>query len=186
MVKEKVKKICFTICCLIFISSCVEDIDFDQAKDFEITPVVESSLIFFDEPANTFLDNGNEITVIQDFLIIDFFNDEFMADNLVKAEFVFETINTIDRAFELQVDLFEGDQLQHTFTISQVASVNNEEVFTSHTETFENITLEALKRTNILVFTLRLLPAQPINQNTIGRIQLKSLAAFYLKIGDSI
>tara|TARA_R110000868_G_scaffold403811_1_gene681440 strand:+ start:1648 stop:2211 length:564 start_codon:yes stop_codon:yes gene_type:complete len=186
MVKEIIKRICVVISYSILVFSCVEDIDFEQTKDFEATPVLESSLIFFDEPANRFLDSGNEITVIQDSVLVNFFNDKFIIDNLVKAEFQFEIINTINRAFELQVDLFDDNQLQHTFTIFQEASSNNNENFTIYIETFEDNTLQALKRTNLLVFTLRLLPGESVDQNTIGRIQLKSLAVFYFNIRDDI
>lgn len=184
MVKEIIKRICFVIYCSVFVFSCVEEIDFEQAKDFEATPVLESSLIFFDEPANRFLDNGNEITVIQDSVLVNFLNGKFIIDNLVKAEFQFEIINTINRAFELQVDLLDDNQLQHTFTIFQEASANNNENFTMYIETFEDKTLQALKRTTKLVFTLKLLQGEAINQNTIGRIQLKSLAVFYFNIRD--
>ena len=90
MVKEIIKRICVVISYSILVFSCVEDIDFEQTKDFEATPVLESSLIFFDEPANRFLDSGNEITVIQDSVLVNFFNDKFIIDNLVKAEFQFE------------------------------------------------------------------------------------------------
>lgn len=185
MIKEVIIRICVVFCSTVLLFSCVKDIDFEQTKDFEITPVLESSLIFFNESANRFLDNGNEITIIQDFVVVDFFNDKFIVDNLIKAEFKFETINTINRAFELQVDLFNNNQLQHTFTVFQEASSNNSENFTSYIETFQDNTLEALKRTNVLVFTLRLLPGEQINLN-IGTIELKSLAAFYFKIGDSL
>lgn len=185
MVKETIKRICLVIFSFILTYSCVEDIDFEQTKDFEITPVLESSLIFFDEPATTFLDSGNQISEVQDFVIVNFFNDKFIVDNLVKAEFKFEIINTINRAFELQVDLFDANELQHSFTIFQEASLNNNENFTSYVETFEDTTLQALKRTTVIVFTLKLLPGEPINQNTLGRIQLKSLAAFYFKIEDA-
>ena len=185
MVKGFVNKVCFLMCFTFVLCSCFEDIDFNQTKDFQASPVLESSLIFFDEPANSFLDNTTEINVIQDFLVIDFFNDEFIVDNLVKAEFEFESINTINRAFELQVDLCNGNQLQHSFIIFQEASSNNTENRTSYIENFEDNTLQALKRTNILVFTLRILPGPPINENTLGRIELKSLAAFYFKIGDN-
>lgn len=186
MVKEVIIRICVIICTAVSISSCVKDIDFDQTKDFEITPVLESSLIFFDESANVFIDNGNEIIIIQNFVIVDFFNDKFIVDNLIKAEFKFETTNTTNRAFELQVDFFEINELQHTFTIFQEASSNNSENSMSYVETFEDNTLEALKKTNVIVFTLRLLSDSPIDEDTLGRIQLKSLASFYFKIGDSI
>lgn len=180
-----IKNICFIICTSFFVLACTEDIDFDQARDFEINPVIESSLVFFNENANEFLINGNEISAFQDFVIVDIFNDQFIIDNLVKTEFKFETVNSINRDFELQVDFLDNNsQLQHTFTFLQEASTNNNDVFSSYTETFEDDTLEALKRTSVLIFTLRILPGQTINENSLGRIELKSLAAFYFNIRD--
>jgi hypothetical protein len=38
----------------------------------------------------------------------------------------------------------------------------------------------ALKNTTKLVFTLSMFPGVPINENTVGRIQLESKGIFYL------
>ncbi|MEC3906901.1 hypothetical protein VOI54_07710 [Tamlana sp. 2201CG12-4] len=175
------KRLYFQILLVFIATSCTKPVDFEQAKDFEITPVIESSLIFFDEPANQFLDNGSEIRVVQDFVLVSFFDDEFIVDNLIKAEFLFEVENSIHRNFELQIDLFDdSNQLQHTFTVSAQASSEGDFI-----ETFEGTKLQALKSTTAIVFTLRMLPGVPINQDTLGNIQLQSSAVFYFKIGDT-
>ena len=167
--------------------SCTEPVDFDQINDVEITPVVASSLIFFDEAAPVFFDGVNQVITIKDQLQIDFFNDAFIVDNLVKSEFVFEISNTINRGFNMRIDfLDEANNLQHITTISVPASLNNQNVKTNYTEVFQGTTLTALKNTSILVFTLNMLPGTPINQNTLGRISVKSKAVFYLKIENSI
>ena len=166
--------------------SCTEPIDFDQAKDLELIPIVESSLIFFDEPANRFLQNGIPITTIQDFVEVQFFNTSFIVENLVKAEFVFETSNSINRAFQVQVDfLNQSDQIQHTFSFQATASANNTTLVSSFTEVFEGNSILALKNTSKLVFTINLLPGTPINQNTTGRINVKSKAILYFKIANN-
>ena len=87
--------------------ACTKDVDFNQINDLELNPVIESSLIFFDEPANRFLENGNEVLITQDFIIIDIFNNEFVVDNLVKVDLVFETENSINQRFDLQIALFD-------------------------------------------------------------------------------
>ncbi|MEM6686856.1 MAG: hypothetical protein AAF617_13815, partial [Bacteroidota bacterium] len=48
---------------LFFFASCVEDVDFEQAEDIAISPVVESSLIFFDFPASQFSESTGEIAI---------------------------------------------------------------------------------------------------------------------------
>ena len=175
----------FTIILLLnlMLASCTKAIDFSQVEDLEITPILESSLIFFNEPVNRFLNNGNEITLIQDFVLVEVFNEEIIVDQLIKVEFVFETKNSINRAFELQVDFFdESEQLQHTFTLQQEASINNIEIESSFIEVFENATLDALKRSSVILFTLRMLPGEQIDQNSSGRIDFKSKSVFYFNI----
>ncbi len=167
--------------------SCSKPVDFDQINDFEINPVVESSLIYFDEPATSFLDNGEQIATIQDYVQVEFFNSEFIIENLEKAEFVFEITNSINRDFRVRVDFFDDNsQMRHAFTIFVAASSNNAKVVSNYTEVFEDGTLEALKNTSVLVFTLNMLPGAAINQNTLGSISLKSKAVFYLNIDSSL
>ena len=143
---------------LIFFA-CTKDVDFNQINDLELNPVIESSLIFFDEPANRFL------------------------ENLVKVDLVFETENSINQRFDLQIDFFDNSgQLQHSFSITQEPLSNN-----NYTAVFEDDTLDALKNTTEIVFTLRLSPGNPpINETTPGTIKLKSKAVFYFNIIDPI
>ena len=167
--------------------SCTEPVNFNQIDDFEISPVIESSLIFLDEPAHRFSNNDNELNTIQDFVQVDFFNNNFIVENLIKAEFVFETTNSINRAFQVQVDFLDSnDQIQHTFTFFTAASPNNTNVVSNYTEVFQDNSLTALKNTSKLVFTLNMLPGMAINQNTIGRISVKSKAVFYFNIDNTL
>ncbi|WP_211344286.1 hypothetical protein [Flavivirga rizhaonensis] len=167
--------------------SCTKEIDFEQADDFEISPVIESSLVFFDESASSFLANGTEIISIKDSIGIEVFNNDFVIDNLIKADFVFEATNSINKAFQIQVDFINDvDQQVHSFTLQALASTNGSDLLSNHVEVFEGDELEALKNTSKLIFTLSLLPGGTINPTTPGRIKLKSKAIFYLNIGDSI
>lgn len=163
--------------------ACTKDVDFNQINDLEVTPALEASLVFFDEPANRFLENGNEVSITQDFIIIDFFNNGFIEDNLVKAEFVFETENSIDRRFDLQIDFLDSSgQQQYSFSITQQPLSNN-----SYIEVFEDDALDALKRTTVIIFTLRLSSGStPITETTQESIKLKSKAVFYFNIIDPI
>ena len=163
--------------------SCTKKIDFNQAKDLQLTPVFESSLVYIDEPAKRFFVNGAEVTVLQDSVNIDFFNNQFIVDNLEKAEFLFQTTNSINRRFQIQVDMLNNfNQIEHAFSFSSNASPDNSDVVTEHLEVFEGSSLTALKNTTKMVFTLRILPGQPIDENTMGSIQLKSKGTFYLNV----
>ena len=168
--------------------SCTKEIDFDQADEFKISPVIESSLIFLNEPANQFLVNNVELLFIRDSIDITFFDNAFIEDHLIKADFVFETNNSVHRGFQVDVDFLDAsNQLVHEFVLRAAASPDNTNIIEDHTETFEGETLVALKATRKMIFTLNILPGTPIDANTLGKIQLKSKGVFYLNIeGEDI
>ncbi|MGZ0015044.1 hypothetical protein [Yeosuana sp. AK3] len=177
------KYLIITLIIVLVSASCTKEVDFNQVNNIQLTPVIESSLVFINEPANRFLVNGTEISGLQDSANIDVFNDEFVIDYLEKAEFLFQTTNSINRGFQVQVDMLDDfNQIRHTFSFSSVASPDNSDVVTEHIEVFEGNSLTALKSTTKLVFTLNILSGEPINQSTPGRIILKSKGTFYLNI----
>ncbi|WP_299557128.1 hypothetical protein [Seonamhaeicola sp.] len=171
----------------IVLLACTKDVDFNQVDDFEVSPVVESSLIFLNEPANQFYENNAEVTTVQDSVLIDVFEDQFVQDYLVKAAFFFETQNSINRSFQLRVDfLADADVLVHSFDYTVPSSPNNAVLNSNYTEVFEGDDLVSLKATRKLIFTLSLLDGTPINENTPGTINMKSKGTFYLNIDDTL
>ena len=174
----------------IILSACVSGVDFDQGEDFAISPILDASLIYFEEPASTFVDeDGLEQTIVRDSVVIDAFSDQFVIDNLIKAEFLFEVTNSIDRSYQAQVDfLDEIDDIRHSFTFSVDASPTNTDILVEHLEVFENESLDALKQTIKLVITLTLMPSTDgsvLDENSPGRLIFKSKATFYLNIDSS-
>lgn len=166
------------------LSSCTKDIDFNQSKDLVLEPVLVSNLVFFNTPANNFFANGTALSVSKDSIIIDLFRRDFVVENLIKADLVFETTNSINKAFNLELDFLDSLNVrQHTFTISTPASPNNADLLTTHTEVFENASLNALKQTDKIVLTIRALAGGvEFNETTQGNIQLKSKGVFYFEL----
>lgn len=163
--------------------NCTKPIDLNQVNDLVLEPVIESSLIFYKATANDFFLGGNEETTVEDFIEIDFFNNSFVQDNLIKTEFVFNIENSINRAYQLHVDFLDArGQLLEGFTVNTDASATNEILKTTHTEVFEGEVLQRIKRTRILVFTLVMLPGEAINENTAGEISVQSKGIFSLNI----
>lgn len=168
-------------------ASCAKEVDFNQIDDLSLTPVFTSGIIFFKSPASNFYVNGVELVTVKDSVIFDLFNRDFVLDNLVKAELVFETTNSINKSFNLQVDFLDrANHHKHSFAVISPASTTSQDIITTHTEVFENGLLDALKTTNKVVLTIQALTGGlPLNNNTPGSIQLKSKGIFYLKIETS-
>lgn len=173
------------ILCVSF--SCLEDVDFSQAEDFFAEPSLAASLAFFDEPANTFIANPGVSNVVIDTVAVDIFTDDFVVDNLIKAELFFETTNSINNAFIAQIDFYNDVfELQNAITIDIPASPLNTEDVTEDLVIFEDNSLEAFKQSTQIVFTLTLVEdvnLPPIDNNTLGRIIFKSSGTFFFRIG---
>ncbi|WP_430412009.1 hypothetical protein [Kordia sp.] len=176
----------FSILLLVLITSCVKDVDFEQAEDLSISPVIESSLVFFDFPASEFQEpTGTALVVEQDALELNFFNEEFIRDNLVRAEFFFDISNTINRAFRLDVVMYgENGSVTYAFDISIGAGGTNE-VVEIHTEIFEDATLDQLKNTTSMQFVLTMFPSitgEPLDDTSTGNIKMRSKATLFFEI----
>lgn len=183
MPKAILKYVMVVLVALSTLASCTKPVDFNQVNDLQLNPVFESSLVYINEPANRFLVNETEVTVLQDSVNIDFFNDQFIIDNLVRADLLFQTINSIPRGFQVRVDMMDNsNQILHTFSFSTGASPDNSDLVTEHTEVFQGSSMVALKNTTKMMFTLTLLPGPAIDANTLGRIILKSKGTFYLNV----
>ncbi len=190
MLKKIISNTALVICMVLCFDACVQDVDFDQADNLAISPALELSVIYFEEPANTFVDDaGDELTTVRDSVNIEIFSDDFVVDNLVKADFLFETTNTINRAYQAQIDFFnDALELQHSFNFDVGASNNNQDVIVEYVEVFEGQELETLKSTTNLVLSFTLQPSSDgsmLNENSPGDLKLNSKASFFLDIDIS-
>lgn len=172
---------------ILLLASCVKDVDFDQAENVVLTPVAAASIVYTDVEASRFSENGIELETVTDTISdIELFTDDFVLDNLVKAELIFESTNTINRTFGLQVDfLSDLDEQLHTLSFDAAPSPSGNEVITTHIEVFEDATLEALKMTRNMVVTLYLYPStdgSTLDENSTGNISLKSKGNFYFNV----
>lgn len=167
--------------------SCTKELDFDQTKDLTLEPVLTSNFVFFNAPATKFSINNTEINTVKDSVIIDFFRSDIVVNRVVKLEFVTEVTNSIDRSFNVQVDFFDAnDLIRHSFAVTALGSSANLDVITTHTEVFENQSLDNLKATHKIVITTQALSGGvPLNDSTPGRIHLKSKGILYFEIDTS-
>lgn len=176
-------------CVILFIgimTSCVKDVDFDQADDLLVTPAMEISLVRFNEPASRFTENGQEVSVIRDSVRIEIFNDDFVVDNLRRAEFLFETTNSIDRAFDAEIlFLNDANELQHIIEFGVEASDTNQELVSVTEEIFENDAIAELTATTKLLLTFTMqdsVDGSLLNENSLGSLKLRSKGSFYIDL----
>ena len=190
MLRNNLHCIWFAFSLALCLTACVQDVDFQQSENLSVSPALEASLIHFEEPAQSFVDDdGNELIIVSDSVYVEIFSDAFVVDNLVKAEFLFEATNTINRAFRADVDFYNDDfEMQYAFNFNVPPSPNNQDVIVEYVEVFESQSLEALKSTTNLVLTFTLLPSSDgsiLQESTPGDLKFKSKGSFYLEINTS-
>lgn len=163
--------------------SCTKEVDFDQVDDLVLTPVVESSIFHFEASAEDFILGGMEnLRFNSGFVEIDVFNNRFVNEDLVKAELVFEVVNSINRGYEITIEFWDDSFRRYSLPVSASSSPINESLIFNTTEEFEGVKLLNLKATTRLRFRLTMLSGVPIDSNTPGKISLKSKGVFYLNI----
>lgn len=163
--------------------SCSSDLNFDQANDLKLQPVVEGNLSYFNVAATDFLaDNGSEYNLVLDSQDFDIFRDRYLNDYLQKADLHFEITNTINRAFKADILLLnDNDQVLYAISFDIPASAGTPMVI-SKTEIFENAKLQLLKNTRKLQFALTVKSGPAFNSNSTGNLILRSSATVYLEI----
>ncbi|MFL9832072.1 hypothetical protein ABS764_14565 [Flavobacterium sp. ST-87] len=163
--------------------SCSSDLNFDQANDLKLEPVVEGNLSYFNVAATDFLaDDGSEYDLVFDSQDFDIFRDRYLNDYLQKADCYFEITNTINRSFKADIVMLNNDdQVLYTIPFNIPASTAAP-IIVSKTEIFENAKLQLLKNTRKLQFALSVKSGQAFTPNTTGNLQLRSSATVYLEI----
>ena len=161
--------------------SCSSDVDFNQANDIVIEPVIVSNLASFKIQANQFVTGGIEQTQFVDVPNFDLFKDLFFRDNLTKVVFFFEFNNTIKRDYLVDLVLLDSnDTPLYTITIS-VPSYTDVKKLITHTELFES-NLNILTSTRKMSFTIRMLPGIGLSETSPGNLTLRSNITAYFKV----
>ena len=84
--------------------SCASDLNFEQTDDIVWEPSIDLSVLKSEFKLSDFPDPTllNNLQILSESVIINFFDDSFDAKYLKTAEFEFELINTFDRAISLK------------------------------------------------------------------------------------
>ncbi|RED26244.1 hypothetical protein BD847_0160 [Flavobacterium cutihirudinis] len=169
----------FAVAILFF--SCSSDLDFDQAKDLKLEPVIVANLAYFSVPANLLAQNteNQPLFDVRDF---DVFKDKFFNDHLKRCDFDVEVENTIERNFIVTLRLLDANNtILETISYPVPAYKGSQNIVKYPTEVFQNLRLENLKRTVKIVFVV-LIDGEPLTEQSLGNLKLRSSATVYLDI----
>ena len=161
--------------------SCSQSLDFEQADEYTTNSMLTSSLLFFTIDANDFAptSGGTAVTQISETTDFKLFENTFIKDNLVKIDFNFEVINSLNHDFIVEIILFDKDN-------NPVYSFSDLPITATTLDFKQQESIDIVINPNIKNFTrvdinLRLAdPLATISSTDLGSLEFKSAVTVYL------
>ena len=178
--KKKLHLLFLFTAVILFFTACIKDTDFNQTDDIVVTPTLELDFLFFNLNSENFSEIGMNNLVVTDTTNFNFLNDEFTADNLLKADFYFKNTNSFPIQLTTQYQfLDENNNIHYEIIIPVNTGSNLNPVITEHNEIIEgddiiNLTMAEKVVVNII--------ASSSVDNLDGLLNLQSKTTYYLRI----
>jgi hypothetical protein len=171
----------FTAISTLFMA-CVKDLDFDQTDDIILSPVVALDFIFFNINSENFSEISPTNLVVTDTTFFDFLNEDFLVDNLIKADFYFKNTNSLPSQLITQYQfLDENNVLHYEITIPVNSGAISNPVITEYTELIDEASIGNLVLSNKLVVNV-IAPSPLVNLD--GTLNLESKTTYYLRLEE--
>lgn len=130
-------------------TSCVKDVDFDQAGNITLQPEIQADLLIFEIDQKEFTDPKTDLfrTVIRDTVRLDFLDDSYIQDDLTKVEFSFRYRNSFPQSFRNKISfLSERNRLQHRVEFVVEPGSNGNSRITEKIEIIGPENIQVIKR----------------------------------------
>ena len=176
---QAIHRILSVLILILFSSSCVSDLDYNQVNDIKLEPVIVSNLAYFDVQANQFVTGGVEQNVIFDAPTVDVFSEKFFTEKLNRVDLFFEINNTINRSYRMDLVFLDRNNQPVHSTYLIVPAYSGAENIVTKTEMFQNATLDLLKRTTKITFTITMFAGPPLSESSVGNLKLRSAVTAY-------
>lgn len=158
--------------------SCVKDVDFDQAGNITLQPEIQADLLIFDIDQKEFVDleTNLPVQVIRDTVRLEFLDDDYIQDDLVKVEFSFRYRNSFPQSFNNKISfLSENDNLQHQVNFVTDGGSQGAPSLTEKIELIELSNINVIKRSIKMVVEIEVISN---NEPFIGTLSFESKGLF--------
>ncbi|MGM1055259.1 MAG: hypothetical protein ACQEWG_05160 [Bacteroidota bacterium] len=173
-----VLKICLSLLLIAGLTSCVKDVDLDQADRITLQPDLQVDLLIFDVDEVDFRDpETNELkTIIRDTVRLEFLDDDYIQDDLSEVEFSFKYINSFPQSFNNSIlFLSENNQVQHRIDFPIDPGTITNPVATEITELIDEDQIGVIRRSIKMVVEIEVIPNE---EPFTGELTFQSKALF--------
>ncbi len=162
---------------LVVASGCVRDVDVDQAEEIVIPPSAALDLVYFTLDSTHFEQrNTAGPFVARDVVRLEFLDDDYIRDGLVRADYNFIYTNTFEFPIKNTVHfLSENDVVKYRLNFEIPAGSLETPATINYTEIINEDRIEGIRESIKMIITLEMQAPAPPSE---GSLKLKS-KAFY-------
>lgn len=159
-------------------TSCMKDVDFDQAGDITLQPEIQADLLIFEIESKDFIDpQTNEFQkIIIDTVRLEFLDDDYIQNDLDRVEFRFRFRNTFTQSFLNKIYfLSENNNLQHYVEFYTAAGSAQNPAVSEKIDYVGPENIHVIKRSIKMVMEIEVLPN---DQPFVGKLNFESKGLF--------
>lgn len=186
MIKQNIIKISLIALVLASLTSCVSDVDFNQAEVIMPSPTLESNLIYSTLIAPNFIDQQTQLeaVMVSDTTRLEVLSSDFFVDQLAKANLSFKFTNSIQRDFLVDFEfLNDTNELRYHVQVLVHSGVVTNPILSETTVLIDEPEITTFKEATKLVYKISLPPStSPIGPNSQGQLDLQSKATLYFEL----
>lgn len=160
------------------ITSCVKDVDFDQAGDITLQPEIQADMLIFEVDQRDFVDpvTNVERLTIRDTVRLDFLDDDYIQKDLVKVEFSFKYRNTFPQSFTNRIIfLSENNRPQHEVNFDTDPGKQGNPVVSEKIEIIGPDRIHVIQKSIKMVVEIKVMPN---DQPFAGELNFESKGLF--------
>lgn len=163
---------------LVWCTSCVKDVDLDQYEEIIISPEAALDLIYFTVTAEDFTGgSGGEVTA-RDETRLEFLDDDYIQDGLVRSDFNFRLTNTFQSPITATIRfLSASNSVQHTIVIPVGPGTIEAPATVDYTEIINKDQINRIKRS--ITLSVEITRHDPFAVE--GALQLESKGFYYFE-----
>lgn len=169
---------------LVFTTSCVSDVDFNQADDIVLTQEIDLDLIFLTLTTQDFIGaNENEVmATVRDTTRLEFLDSNFSQENIQGIEFTFRVQNSFGQSLVNSSQFIDEEGvLQYELAFEIPPSVDGIPVVTTIVENLAEEEKDAILR------SIRVVSETVVQTNGVpieGELNIQSKALYSLEFSD--
>ena len=163
---------------LFFCTSCVKDVDLDQYEEIVLSPEAAMDLVYFTVTDEDFTGgSGGEVTATDE-TRLDFLDDDYIQNGLVRSDFNFRFVNTFQSAFTATIRFVSpSGTVQHAIVIPIPPGSTGNPVTVDYTEIINEDQITRIRRS--ITMSVEVTRHDPIAVE--GALKLESKGFYYFE-----